>query len=154
MWGPEDNCRFAKYTLWEMNEYRGYKPDIIHWNNDIWDLFRKDFLDDVFTPKEEYLKYIGMVMNEFKKMAGTIVWASTTPAREGCPFLKNHEIDEYNAAAAELMNKNGVMVNDLNALLRGDVDNLTRPDGFHLSEKGVEMCAEKIAEVLAPLAKE
>lgn len=100
VWDPKDNCRFAKYTLWEMNDYRKYNPDIIHWNNGIWDLFRKDFSDDVFTPKQEYLKYIEMVLN------------------------------------------------DLNALLKDDIEYLTMPDCFHLNDKGVEICAERIAEVL------
>lgn len=40
--GPEENCRFAKFTLWGLQTWitSEKKSDIIHWNNGIWDIFR------------------------------------------------------------------------------------------------------------------
>ena len=62
VWAPDENCRFAKYTLTELPRYKVafskkenekteaakltptidikdnlIKPDIIHWNNGLWD---------------------------------------------------------------------------------------------------------------------
>ena len=40
VWQPDDNCRFAKYTLRMLfdfqNEIKG--ADVIHWNNGRWDV--------------------------------------------------------------------------------------------------------------------
>ena len=82
VWGSEDNCRFAKYTLNELGrmlkafskrENLKYEqavlmpgevstpdmisPDIIHWNNGLWDtsIVCKD--DGAFTPINEYISY-------------------------------------------------------------------------------------------------
>ena len=58
VWGSPDNGRFAKYTLCELKrilEGFGEKPDVIHWNNGLWDnSFNTE--GDEFTPIEEYIR--------------------------------------------------------------------------------------------------
>ena len=54
VWQSEDNCRFVKYTLRMLFEWREdiKDADIIHWNNGLWDIC--DLGDGVFTSPEEY----------------------------------------------------------------------------------------------------
>ena len=54
---PNDNCRFAKYTLrglfdWESNMAGS---QIVHWNNGLWDICNL-FGDGMFTSESEYVE--------------------------------------------------------------------------------------------------
>ena len=146
--GPDDNCRFAKYTLWNMSIYLEEKPDIIHWNNGLWDAYYQEHIDGIFTAKFEYLNDIKRILMQMKQTDAIIIWASTTPMRKTCTVLNNHDVDAFNADVKEMMDAHGVRVNDLNGLLRHDIDALTVDDGYHLNEKGIALCAQKIADVV------
>lgn len=52
---PEENSRFAKYTLCEFGHWveKYGTPDIIHWNNGLWDVFRYDG-EHILTPLDDY----------------------------------------------------------------------------------------------------
>lgn len=56
VWQPQDNCRFAKYTLRMLfdfqDEIKG--ADVVHWNNGLWDMCDL-FGDGAFTTIEEYV---------------------------------------------------------------------------------------------------
>ena len=82
VWAPEDNCRFAKYTLrglfdWAMNMEGS---EIVHWNNGLWDLCNL-FGDGTFTSDEEYAENIIRIADILKKKYGTVIFATTTPVR-------------------------------------------------------------------------
>ena len=65
VWGPEDNCRFAKYTLNELDQiFAAYDrpPDLIHWNNGLWDSAIVCADDGMFTPPDEYEHYMRLVL--------------------------------------------------------------------------------------------
>ena len=55
---PEDNCRFAKYTLRMLFDYKDHLKDceVIHWNNGLWDV--SDLFGDgkLFSTDEEYVE--------------------------------------------------------------------------------------------------
>ncbi|MCK5129382.1 MAG: SGNH/GDSL hydrolase family protein [Clostridiales bacterium] len=148
VFGPEENCRFAKYTLWNVKPYLEGKPDIVHWNNGIWDAYHEDSFGGIFTPQDEYLHDITRVLMYLKTTGATIIWASTTAVTEECSLLYNNEIDVRNQAVAQMMKSHGVRVNDLNAVVKKDIDNFTAPDGFHLSEAGIRACAQQVSDVL------
>ena len=44
---PDDNCRFAKYTLRMLFDYKEQikGSDVIHWNNGLWDIVSGMFDD-------------------------------------------------------------------------------------------------------------
>ena len=57
VWGPDDNCRFASYTLRMLYDYREQLKgaDVIHFNCGLWDMC--DLFDDgPFTPLEVYVE--------------------------------------------------------------------------------------------------
>ena len=112
--GPEENCRFAKYTLWEINGWidKFGNPDIVHWNNGIWDIYHLNEEIGIFTPIEEYAKYISRILRELRKTKADIIWATTTPVNNKCVTCKNNEIDKYNDVIIEFMHKENITIND------------------------------------------
>jgi len=144
---PEDNCKFAKYTTWYIKAWVDElgRPDVIHWNNGIWDAYRQNDDIGVFTSIEDYVRDLARTLVEMRKYAPVIVWATTTPVDERFEFLDNATIDRYNAAALELMARNGIPVDDLNAVLRGRLQTSFSEDRLHLSEAGQKACAAAVA---------
>ena len=81
VWGPEENVRFARYT---QNSLRFYlaefpNPDVIHWNNGLWDAATLYPEDGCFTPLEEYISSLKIILRELKKTGAEIIFATSTP---------------------------------------------------------------------------
>ncbi|HBQ64326.1 MAG TPA: hypothetical protein DD727_05280 [Clostridiales bacterium] len=156
--GPADNCRFSAYTLWNVNAWirEAGNPDVIHWNNGIWDVFHLAPETGIFTPLEYYLYNLKRILVQLRKTGAVILWATTTPVWTPHPNLDNGEIDAYNRKALQLMQQEGIGVNDLNARVKQDPAAFISADRLHLSEEGKEVCAIQVAERIRnlPLFKE
>lgn len=150
VWAPAENCRFAKYTLWSVPGWLREcgRPDLIHWNNGIWDAFRVTPEMGLFTPLAEYVATLKRVLAELRKTDAVILWASTTPTKPGCASCHDEDVVAYNAAAARLMASEGIPINDLHALLAPEAERFVGEDKFHLSAAGVEACAEAVAQAI------
>ncbi len=152
VWAPEENCRFSSYTL---NSLRMYlpecpQPDVIHWNNGLWDTNVIYPEDGCFTPLAEYLRHMERILRELKKTGARIIFATTTPVdprKEEHPTSKqfNADIDRYNAAMLELLHGRDVIIHDLNALLRDDIAHNICEDHIHLSELGYQRAGQAVA---------
>lgn len=131
---PEDNCRFAAYTLRHLHEYKALvedgKVDVVHWNAGLWDCLRM-FEEEPQTPIDVYIYYIDRVCVRIKKLfpdAKVIFATSTSVQSEKMrkDFKRyNEEIEAYNKAAVEVVKKHGFEVNDLYAL------SVTLPEEAH-----------------------
>ena len=108
---PEDNCRFAQYTLRELQRWVADYPeiDVVHWNNGLWDSahlsisgsgddgeaagvtmkpanvsadYRYD--EEAVTPPEIYEYMLNRVVIRIKQLCpnARIVFATTTPVIE------------------------------------------------------------------------
>jgi hypothetical protein len=148
--GPDENCRFAAYTLWHVSNWRQAwgKPDIVHWNNGIWDVYRHNDEMGIFTDLDVYLNNLQRILRELRRAEARILWATTTPVLEPHPRLRNSDIDLYNAEASSIMTAEGIEINDLNAIIRKDPAGLLAEDHLHLSEAGKVACADRIAAVI------
>ena len=152
--GPEDNCRFALYTLWHVHQWVGCcgkQPDVIHWNNGIWDIHTHLRDGSSVSTPTEYVRTLRRVLRELRALCpGTpIIFATTTAVNDLHPFVKNAEIDRINAAARLLMEEEGVPVNDLNAVTREDPAMICG-DFLHLSEAGYRVAAKAVAAAVRP----
>lgn len=148
--GPEENCRFAKYTLWNIAAWINQlgKPDIIHWNNGTWDLYHQHDAMGIFTPLEEYILYIKRVLKELRRTGATIIWAATTPVNAKSIVCKNSEIDKYNAEVARYMAAERIEINDLNKIIKDNIELYIGEDHLHLSKQGEEICAAAVAAAI------
>ena len=149
VWQPDDNCRFAQYTLrgmWDWQDgIRG--ADIIHWNNGLWDVCEL-YGDGTFTPVDEYVSIMLRIARILKERASTVIFATTTPVRSENVHNKNEVIEAYNAALVPKLLEMGVIINDLYTPLATDVYKYICEDTIHLSEDGIELCADMVEAVI------
>ena len=70
------------------------------------------------------------------------------------PYNRNCVIERFNEIAVAALEKEGVIINDLHALL---VDNkekyILASDNIHLTSEGVEVCARAVANIIAAEAE-
>ena len=156
VFGSEDNGRFAKFTLADLRrmvELFGKTPDIIHWNNGLWDCAVSFKEDGLFTPLEEYRRDLSRILREVRKITPNVIFATTTPVRPENHNHDNKTIHQYNRAAIEVMSESNVVINDLNALVSENISEYICEDTVHLSEQGITVCARKVAECIRLLAE-
>ena len=154
VWQPDDNCRFASYTLrgmWDWQEnMRG--ADIIHWNNGLWDVCEL-FGDGEFTPIDEYVSTMLRIAKILKERAQTVIFATTTPVRKENPHNKNETIERYNMALVPELLKLGVVINDLYTPLSEDLYKYICDDNIHLSDDGIQLAADMVESVIREEAR-
>jgi len=150
VWQPEDNCRFAQYTLrmlWDYQEQLA-DSDIIHWNNGLWDVCRL-FSDEIFTSKEQYVDTMVRIAKLLLQRAKVVIFATTTPVRPEHPHNKNEDIAAFNKALVPELKKLGVVINDLYTVVAADIPRYIREDDcIHLTDEGIEVCAGQVERVI------
>ncbi len=121
-----------------------YRFDIVHFNNGMhgWD----------YT-EEEYGRALPELLATMRRQApaACLVWASTTPVREGQALTlapRTERVQARNALAQALMTKEGIPINDLFGLLIDRPDYFS-PDGVHSSEAGIAAEAAQVAAWVA-----
>lgn len=150
VFSPDDNCRFAKYTLrciFDMkDDIAG--SEIIHWNNGLWDECDL-FGDGHFTSEDEYVSTMLRVAEKLQERCKTLIFATTTPTREENVNHSNSEIAKYNAHIVSELKKRGVIINDLFSVVNEDINRYIREDDLlHLTDEGIKVCAEKTAALI------
>lgn len=156
--GPADNCQYSLYTLSSLPRWVEAlgEPDIVHWNNGIHDAGHNPARSPVQMPVDMYRANLEFILNCLAQFTPNVIWATSTPVHPDRPFLdtewawRNEEIDRYNDVARELMERRGVPINDLHALVWQDMNALLGEDQLHLSEAGQEACAEAVVRSVAP----
>ena len=152
---PNDNCRFAKYTLrglfdWE-KQMTGTK--IVHWNNGLWDICNL-FGDGLFTSESEYIENMLRIADLLIAKYDKVIFATTTPVTAQNPYNKNADIEKYNALIVPLLKEKGVIINDLYQLVSSNIDQYVRKDdNIHLTDEGIKVCADQVADIIKKVAR-
>lgn len=149
VWQPEDNCRFAKYTLRMLFEYQDEikNADVVHWNNGLWDAC-DIFGDGAFTSIEEYLDNMLRIADILQQWGAKIIFATTTPTHPDYEYHTLERIKQYNDALVPELQKKGIKINDLfEAMLEHRIDGICE-DQIHLNEYGIEICAERVFDAI------
>ena len=149
VWGPEDNCRFASYTLRMLYDYREVLKgaDIIHFNCGLWDMCDL-FGDGPFTSLEVYVEQMVRIAKILKTYAPVVIFAATTPPS---PKMWGHDLDRvraYNAAAMAALEPLGILFDDLFTPVAEDIDRMISEDYLHASPYGVEILANRVADCI------
>ena len=153
---PAENCRYSKFTLRGLYDWHEDLKDceIVHWNNGLWDMaaYRPD--KEPFSTPEEYVANMVRIAKYLTSHHRVVIFATTTPVRKELNNNDNERIAKYNALVVPELEKLGVIINDLNALLSVDVDGFLRDDdNIHLNEKGIKVCAEQVADFIRKYSK-
>lgn len=151
---PNDNHRFSKFTLrglfdWE-ELMRGSR--IVHWNNGLWDVANL-FGDGLFTSETEYVENMLRIADILTKRYEKVIFATTTPVKKENKNSNTADIKRYNALIVPLLKEKGIIINDLHSLVEKDIEAYISDDNIHLSEEGIKVCAEQVAEVIREVSK-
>ena len=149
VWQPEDNCRFASYTLRMLFDYQEQLKgaDIIHFNCGLWDVCDL-FGDGAFTPLEDYVRTMARIAAILKTYAPTVIFATTTTPDPEMPGHDINRLKTYNAAVCAALEPMGVRINDLFTPVASDIDGMICEDHIHLSAHGIEVCAKQVADCI------
>lgn len=141
------NCGPTASGLKNMEVWLGDgKWDIIHFNFGI---------HDRNTPIADYTQRLEQLIERMKKTGAKLVWASTTPIPDD-PAKKQTaaSIVERNLAAAELMRKHGVAVNDLFTEITPRLAEMQYPNDVHFNASGYDFLGGTVAGAIeASLSK-
>ncbi|MDD5704998.1 MAG: SGNH/GDSL hydrolase family protein [Kiritimatiellae bacterium] len=158
--GPSENGRFALYTLMRLDTWLGEfgTPDVVHWNNGLWDLGQCDHRHPRQIPLDDYVGNLELILQRLRATGASILWRNTTAVdaargwRDGWRF-DPEDVERYNTAASRLMRRQGIACHDLHAVVHERLDSLLAEDGVHLTQAGQEVCADSVVEqVLPPLS--
>ena len=153
VWQPPENCRFALYTLRMTYDYRPFMEgaDVIHWNNGLWDVCQL-WEDGPFTSLENYCDTMVRIARILKGYGKTVIFATTTPPDSEMPGHTPERLAAYNKAVTERLQAEGIIINDLFSTINADIPTYICSDHIHLSEEGVKVAAEQVAECIKKYA--
>ena len=160
---PPTNCSSTSSGLKKLDDWLSTgKWDVIHFN---WGLHDLKYLDEKgkyvgpdqgkqVAPLPVYEKNLRELVARLKKTGAKLIWCSTTPVPDGTlGRVKDSEI-EYNRIAATVMKENGVVIDDLHALVSAHQAEYQLPKNVHFSKEGYQKLAEQVvASIKTQLAK-
>jgi hypothetical protein len=135
--------------------------DVIHFNWGLWDLCyrhpqskvqgRRDKESGTLTVSlEQYEKNLDQLAARLKKTKAKLIWAHTTTVPKGEAGRKVVDDDKYNEAAARVMKKHGIEINDLNALTDSFPAALfTAPGNVHFKTEGSKQIGQVVAKEIS-----
>lgn len=154
-----NNCRSTRQTLAEIETYLGDVDwDVIHFNWGIHDITHLNEEGRAAPPPqgklqvgmEEYQDNLAKLVARLKKTNAKLIWASTTPVgqkAEAKGYRRDRDVVAYNAMAAEVMQAEGIAINDLYALVKPRAEQLLS-DGVHFKPAGRKVLAEAVSEAI------
>ena len=152
---PDDNCRFAKYTLRGLFDWQGEMSgtQIVHWNNGLWDICNL-FGDGLFTSESEYVKNMLRIADILVSKYDKVIFATTTPVTIQNKRIKNSDIEHYNDLIVPLLKEKGIVINDLYKLVSSDIDKYIRKDdNIHLTDEGIEVCGKQVTDMIRSVSQ-
>ena len=120
-----------------------------------WDIIHFNFgIHDRATPIDDYTDRLEQLIARFKRTGAALIWASTTPIPD-LPEKKFSaaSIVERNAAAAEVMEKHEIAINDLFSAITPQLAVLQNPNDVHFTGPGNEFLGQEVARFLASKLK-
>lgn len=116
-----------------------------------WDAIHFNFgIHDRLLAPDLYERNLEELVTRLKATGAKLVWASTTPIP---PDTKDGEaataaIVEKNKIAARVMQKHGVVIDDLFAWITPDLAKFQNPKDVHFNAPGYDRLAQRVARVL------
>lgn len=150
---PNDNCRFSKYTLRYLFDWKEQMEGsrIVHWNNGLWDICNL-YGDGCFSTKEEYLKNMLKIAAILTERYDRVIFATTTPVDPRHPHNSNEDIKAYNELLVPRLQEMGIVINDLHRLVYPHIEEYICSDYIHLTDEGKRACSEQVAKVIRETA--
>ena len=147
---PAENCAFSLYTLCRLNGWlREFgNPDIVHWNNGIWDTCVRFPEDGPFIKVEDYVQTLTKILRVLRRTGAQVIFATSTPVVDPHHDLNSQTIAWYNHEALRFMKQEDVPIDDLYSLVYPNRDSFICEDHCHLSEAGKEACSDAVVKAI------
>ena len=118
-----------------------------------WDVIHFNFgIHNRNTPVDEYSQQLDQLVSRLKETEALLVWANTTPIPDDpANGMKNGSIVSLNAAAARIMAKHDVKIDDLYTAMAPQVDSLRLPNDVHYTEEGNALLGRCVSKYLLQL---
>ncbi|TWU57141.1 exo-alpha-sialidase [Rubripirellula reticaptiva] len=131
------NCGSTSTGLKKIDVWLGdNKWDVIHFNFGI---------HDRATPLADYTNRLEQLVERMQQTGAKLVWASTTPIPDVADKYTAESIVERNAAAAEVMQRHSVIMDDLFTAITPRLAELQNPSDVHFTGPGNEFLGEQVA---------
>lgn len=135
----------------------GSRWDIIHFNFGLHDIKHVDPVtgENSQNPKhpqqanlKQYKKNLQIIVEQLKNTGAKLIFATTTPYPDSVegPLRKPGMPQKYNRVAVKIMNKNGILINNLHAFMVPRMADLQLPNNVHFTEQGSREMAKKVVE--------
>jgi len=151
-----ENCRHTTFSLPLIDRWLGQVPkwDVIHFNWGLHDLARVNLKTKQSGPElpsqvtlEQYRDNLQALIDKMKPTGAKLIFATTTTFPPGVtPCRVPEDVEKYNAVALEVMQKNGVEIDDLYAFTKDRLAELQRSVNVHFTEAGSKVIAQKVIE--------
>lgn len=133
-----ENCGPTANGLKKLEIYLGEgKWDVIHFNFGI---------HDRRTPSAEYQERLEKIVARLKATNAKLVWATTTPIPDGTKYGDPAAIVKKNEEAAVIMEKNGVVINDIYGAILPHVGATRNEADVHFNSEGYRLMGEQVAK--------
>ena len=158
VWGPAVNCRHSSWALDHFDEWvTPQVPDVVHVNFGIHDAsIQADGQHQILL--EQYRLCLQRFIGRVKGMnRARMIWATTTPlyqpdANVSMDQWSPHaaaEVDAYNVAARQIVDADGLAVNDLHdAIMRHGFSKCLSEDGCHMTDFGNEILSDAVVTAI------
>jgi len=134
------------------------KWDVIHFNWGLHDMYVWNYKEDDRAPAA-YEKRLDTLVQRLKKTEAKLIWATTTPvcleAEKKCKVKIDPATEKkYLDAAARVMKKHKIQVNDLHAFMKSKRGAYTiAANDVHYTQEGSKKLAEQVAAAIRPLIR-
>lgn len=115
-----------------------------------WDVIHFNFgIHDRGTAINDYTKRLEQLVARLQRTGAKLIWASTTPIPDD-PAQKQTaaSIVERNQAAAEVMKKHGIPVNDLFTAVTPHLGDYQPPNNVHFKEEGYDFLGQRVGAAI------
>lgn len=125
--------------------------DVIHFNFGLHDIRRmKDGQMDVtgtcVLSIEQYSSNLEEIVTRLKATGAKLIFATTTPVAPDTKGRLPEDPVAYNAAALKLMQRHGIVVNDLHGAVAGELDKYQLERNVHFNGEGSAFLGGKVAQ--------
>lgn len=142
--------------------------DVIHFNWGLWDINRwvdgkRNVQGAIVATKEQYAERLEKLVERLEATGAMLIWASTTYVQGGSSRRAGDEIG-HNEVAEEIMDRHGIMINDLHALSatfpkygegkEGEPEMWRSEGNVHFTKEGYDRLAKQVVYAIEQVLAE
>jgi putative membrane-bound dehydrogenase-like protein len=147
------NCRWSAFGNEHIGEWIGEgKWDVIHFNFGLWDWY--GWAQDVKATPESYAASLEGIVRQLKATGAELIFGVTTPPCIGPERKVKIVVSEarakaFNDAALAVMQRHGVAINDLYAVIGKERERYQRGENdVHYNEDGRDLLGAQVARAI------